>query len=311
MANSHKLTRYAWLSVAAAVLTISLKGAAYALTGSVGLLSDALESTLNLVTALMALGILQLVSRPPDSRHRFGHTKAEYFSSGAEGAVIVAAAVGIITTAIPRLLRPEPLENLSLGLALSLAASIINLIVARILIRVGATRRSIVLEADGRHLMTDVWTSAGVLVGIAVVWATRWDILDPLVALGVAANIAFSGAGLVRRSFLGLMDSSLPEEDLRLLDDALQSFRGRGLHYHALRTRESGSRRFVSFHVQVPGEWTVQEGHDLLEAVEADIVRRLPGTTVDTHLEPLEDPRSWDDDHLDRHAIPEDDGEAL
>jgi cation diffusion facilitator family transporter len=309
MPTSPNLTRYAWLSVFAAVLTISLKTAAYSLTGSVGLLSDALESILNLVTALMALGILQLVGRPADSTHRFGHTKAEYFSSGAEGAVIVMAAVGIIVTAVPRLLRPEPLENLSLGLALSLSASVINLIVARILIRIGVSRRSIVLEADGHHLMTDVWTSIGVLLGIVAVWVTGWNLLDPLVALGVAANIAFSGSRLVQRSFLGLMDSSLPEEDLRLIEEALQSFNGRGLHYHALRTRASGSRRFVSFHVQVPGHWSVQEGHDLLEAVEAEVVRRLPATTVDTHLEPLEDPRSWDDDHLDRYAVPEDDPE--
>jgi len=305
MNPSRNLTRYAWLSVAAAVLTISLKTAAYALTGSVGLLSDALESTLNLVTALMALAVLQLVSRPPDSSHRFGHTKAEYFSSGAEGAFILMAALGIIATAVPRLLHPQPLENLSLGLALSLAASLINLVVARLLVRVGLTRRSIVLEADGRHLMTDVWTSVGVLFGIAAVWVTGWNLLDPLVALGVAANIAFTGLRLIQRSLFGLMDSSLPAKDILTLEEVLKSFQSRGAHYHALRTRESGSRRFVSFHVQVPGNWSVQQGHDLLEVVEAEIVRRLPTTTVDTHLEPVEDPRSWDDDHLDRRGLPE------
>ena len=303
MNASRNLTRYAWISVVAAVLTISLKTAAYAFTGSVGLLSDALESTLNLVTALMVLAVLHLVSRPPDSSHRYGHSKAEYFSSGAEGAFILMAALGIIATAVPRLLHPQPLENLSLGLALSVSASVINLIVARLLIRVGLASRSIVLEADGRHLMTDVWTSVGVLLGIAAVWVTGWNLLDPLVALGVAANIAFAGLRLIQRSLFGLMDSSLPPADITIIEDSLRSFQERGLHYHALRTRESGSRRFVSFHVQVPGSWSVQQGHDLLEAVEAEIVRRLPTTTVDTHLAPLEDPRSWDDDHLDRHEL--------
>jgi cation diffusion facilitator family transporter len=303
MSASRNLTRYAWMSVVAAVLTISLKTAAYALTGSVGLLSDALESTLNLVTALMVLAVLQLVSRPPDSSHRYGHSKAEYFSSGAEGAFILMAALGIIATAVPRLLHPQPLENLSLGLALSVSASVINLFVARLLMRVGLANRSIVLEADGRHLMTDVWTSVGVLLGIAAVWVTRWNLLDPLVALGVAANIAFAGLRLIQRSLSGLMDSSLPPADIGIIEEVLKSFQERGLHYHALRTRESGSRRFVSFHVQVPGSWSVQQGHDLLESVEAEIVRRLPTTTVDTHLEPLEDPRSWDDDHLDRHEL--------
>lgn len=294
------LIRFAWLSIATALLTIALKTAAYFLTGSVGLLSDALESMVNLVAAVAMLGALVVASRPPDQEHAYGHDKAEYFSSGFEGALILVAAAGIIWTAVPRLLHPEPLEQAGVGLAVSLAASALNLGVARVLRRAAQRHHSITLEADAEHLMTDVWTSVGVLVGVGLVALTGWLWLDPLIALAVAVNIVWSGVGLVRRSMLGLLDTSLPSEELETIQAVLKRYEGDGIRFHALRTRQAGARRFVSLHVLVPGDWSVQHGHTLLEQIEYEIGVALPNTNVMTHLEPLDDPRSFEDTGLDR-----------
>lgn len=302
--NRSSLTCFAWLSIAAAVLTIALKASAYLLTGSVGLLSDALESIVNLVGALMALAMLTIAARPADEDHAYGHSKAEYFSSGVEGTLILLAAASIVATAIPRLITPKPLEQIGLGLGVSVAASLVNLFVARVLLRASKQHHSITLEADARHLMTDVWTSVGVLVGVGAVALTGWERLDPIVACLVAANIVRAGVGIVRNSALGLMDTALPIEDQDKLQKALEPYAQNGVQYHALRTRQSGARQFVSLQVLVPGLWTVQRGHRLLEGVEADIRQALPRATVFTHLEPLNDPASWDDTSLDRTETP-------
>ena len=293
------LTRFAWLSIAAAILTIALKAIAYLLTGSVGLLSDTMESFVNLVGALMALAMLTIAARPADEDHAYGHSKAEYFSSGVEGTLILLAAAGIAVAAIPRLLAPRPLEQVGLGLGVSVAASLVNLFVGRILLRAGKQNHSITLEANAQHLMTDVWTSAGVLVGVGAVVLTGWDRLDPVVALIVAGNIVRSGVLIVRKSVLGLMDTALPAEDQGTLRRCWNRSRD-GVEFHALRTRQSGARQFVSLHVLVPSLWTVHRGHRLLESIEADIRHALPGVTVFTHLESLSDPASWDDTSLDR-----------
>ncbi|HEU5101822.1 MAG TPA: cation diffusion facilitator family transporter, partial [Roseiflexaceae bacterium] len=289
------LTRYAWLSIAAAVLTIALKAAAYFITGSVGLLSDALESVVNLAAAVMALAMLTIAARPPDEDHTYGHAKAEYFSSGVEGALILVAAASIIAAALPRLFAPQPIEQPGLGLGVSVVASLVNLGVALVLRRAGRHYRSITLEADATHLMTDVWTSAGVLVAIGAVVVTGWEWLDPIVALAVAANIIWSGSSLMRRSVLGLMDTALPREQQQAVREIQQRYAQKGIKFHALRSRQSGARSFVSMHVLVPGAWTVQRGHQLLERIEADIRQVIPSVTVFTHLESLDDPSSWED----------------
>ena len=292
------LTRFAWLSIAAALVTMALKTVAYLLTGSVGLLSDAVESIVNLV-GVMALAMLRIAARP-DQDHAFGHAKAEYFSSGVEGSLILVAAASITLAAVRRLMAPQPLEQVGLGLAVSVGASLVNLAVALLLLRVGRQRRSITLEANAHHLLTDVWTSVGVLVGVGAVAWTGWQRLDPLVALAVAANIVWTGVSIVRRSALGLMDTALPVEDVSRARAVLLTYEQGGVQFHALRTRQAGARSFVSMHVLVPGDWTVQQGHDLLERVERDLRRALPDATVFTHLEPLEDPVSFDDQGLER-----------
>jgi cation diffusion facilitator family transporter len=302
LANRSSLIRYAWLSVAAALVTIGLKAGAYLLTGSVGLLSDALESFVNLAGALMALSMLSIAARPADEDHPYGHGKAEYFSSGVEGSLILVAAASIGYAAVERLLHPRGLEQVGLGLAISVVASLVNLVVARVLIRVGRRYDSITLEANAQHLLTDVWTSVGVLIGVGAVALTGWQRLDPVVALLVAANIVWTGVRLVRRSALGLMDTALAVEEQAALKRALQPHLVDGVVYHALRTRQAGARRFVSLHVLVPGGWTVHRGHELLEHIEADIRQAVPNVTVDTHLESLDDPASWDDVSLDRAA---------
>ncbi len=294
------LTRYAWLSIAAAVATIGLKTLAYYLTGSVGLLSDALESLVNLAGALMALAMLTIAARPADEDHAFGHSKAEYFSSGVEGSLILVAAVSIGYAAIQRLMDPKPLEQVGLGLAVSVAASAINLGVAYVILRASKRHNSITLEANANHLMTDVWTSVGVLAGVGAVALTGWVMLDSLVALAVAANIVWAGVNIVRKSVSGLMDTALPPEAQAAVKTTLEPYIKDGVAYHALRTRQSGARQFVSLHVLVPGAWSVQQGHELLERIEADIRRTVPNTTVFTHLEPANDPTSFDDTTLDR-----------
>lgn len=299
-----KLTHYAWLSIAAAVVTIGLKSGAYLLTGSVGLLSDALESLVNLVGAIMALTMLTIAARPADEDHPYGHSKAEYFSSGVEGALIMVAAVGIAVAAIDRLLHPRALEQIGLGLAVSVAASLVNLGVALVLLRASKQYDSITLKANAHHLLTDVWTSAGVVVGVGAVALTGWQWLDPGVALLVAANIVWTAVRIVRESVLGLMDSAMVPEERVAVQAALKPHLRDGVQSHALLTRQAGSQRFVTMHVLVPGVWTVQQGHDLVERIEADIRGAVRNVTVLTHLESLDDPASWDDVNLERTSRP-------
>lgn len=289
-------------------MTIALKAGAYLLTGSVGLLSDALESLVNLVAAIMALAMLSIAARPPDEEHAYGHDKAEYFSSGVEGALILIAAASIGVTSWSRLVEPRPIEQPGLGLGVSVVALSINLGVARILLRAGRHYRSISLEANAHHLLTDVWTSLGVLVGIGLVVLTGWQRLDPIVALLVAGNIIWSGAQLVQRSVLGLLDTALPRAERDTVQQILERYQAEGVQYHALRTRQSGVRRFVSVHILVPGAWTVQRGHLVLEWIERDLRQALTNVTVFTHLEPIEDPLAWEDLHLDRSDSPTPEG---
>jgi cation diffusion facilitator family transporter len=299
--NRRALTSFAWLSIGAALATIALKTGAYLLTGSVGLLSDALESLVNLAGAFMALSMLTIAARPPDESHVYGHTKAEYFASVTEGLLILGAAAGIISAAVSRLIQPRAIEQLGLGLGVSIVASAINFIVARILLREGKARRSITLEADSNHLMTDVWTSAGVIGGVAVAGFTGLSILDPIVAILVAVNIIWTGVRLVGRSVAGLMDAALPRQEQSLIQDVMEKYRQHGVSFHALRTRQAAARRFISVHILVPGNWTVHDAHHVAEDFESDIRAALGSVvTVFTHIEPVEDELSMEDMYLDR-----------
>ncbi len=289
---------YAVLSIITAVLTIALKYGAYKLTNSVGLLSDAFESIVNLVAAIAAFWALSYAAKPPDAKHAFGHSKAEYFSSALEGLLIIVAAGSIAIAAGERLLHPQPIEQVGVGLLLSLIATAMNGGVAWILLRASRRLRSITLRADAHHLLTDVWTSAGVVLGIGLVSMTGWAILDPIVALAVAANIVWAGYKLLRETGAGLLDAAIPEDEQQTIAMILKEYEDQGIHFHALRTRVAGTRRFVGFHVLVPGAWTVKRGHDICEAIEQTITSTLPGSDVVTHLEPLEDPVSWDDHNL-------------
>jgi cation diffusion facilitator family transporter len=286
---------YMLLSVAAAVATIGLKTWAWRLTGSVGLLSDAMESGVNLVAALGAFWALTLAAKPADRSHHYGHFKAEYFSSGLESVLIVVAALAIIHAAIGHLLQPEPLEQVGIGLALSLLATALNGLVAWLLLKAARRFHSITLRADAHHLLSDVWTSLGVVVGIGLVKVTGWTILDPLIAIAVAINIMFTGWKLFHETASGLLDRSLPEEEQLQLEQLLAGRESDDIRFHALRTRVAGSQRFVSLHVLVPGRWSVQQGHDLCEELEQEIAATLTRTDVVTHLEPIEDPASWND----------------
>jgi cation diffusion facilitator family transporter len=294
------LTRFAWLAVAAAVLTIGIKSAAYAVTGSVGLLSDAVEGLVNLAGALMALAMLSVAARPPDEDHAYGHSKAEYFSSVVEGMLIVIAAISIAIAGAERLLHPREIEQIGVGLAISVVATLLNLVVAIIILRAGKRHRSVTLEADARHLFADIWTSIGVIAGVGAVKLTGWQPLDPLIAFVVAGNIIFTGYRIIRESVSGLMDKALPAEDQDALKSVLAGYAGSGAEFHAIRTRRAGPRRFVSMHVLVPGDWTVQRGHQLLERIEADVRAALADVAVFTHLESLDDPSSFDDVSFDR-----------
>ena len=298
--SSAPLKRYAWLSILTAVATILLKAVAWQLTDSVGLLSDALESVVNLAGAMMALAMISLAALPPDEDHAYGHGKAEYFSAGFEGLLILVAAMAIGATAIMRLFDPRPLEQVGIGLAVSLAASLLNLVTALILRAAGRRYRSLTLEADAHHLLTDVWASAGVIVGLAAVSLTGWLWLDPVIALLVAGNILRIAWKLLYSSAQGLMDRALPDADTLLLQGVFDQYRAQGIEFHALRTRESGARRFIDVHVLVPGHWSVQHAHEVVEKIEADIRQALPQSTILTHLEPLEDPLSLADIALDR-----------
>jgi cation diffusion facilitator family transporter len=299
-ASARSGRRYAVLSIAAAVLTIGLKLGAYLLTGSVGLFSDAAESVVNLVAAVAALWALIYAARPPDEEHAYGHNKAEYFSSGLESALILIAAVWIGIAAWGRLVDPQPLQNVGLGLSVALVAAALNGGVALAILRAGRRLRSITLQADAQHLLTDVWTSLGVVLGILTVQLTGWLVLDPLIGLLVTANIVWTGVRLLRDTAQGLLDRTLPPEDQEAILRVLSRYEEKGIRFHALRTRASGPRRFISMHVLVPGKWTVQQGHDLSERIETNLAEALPQSTFFIHIEPSEDPASFADQSLDR-----------
>jgi cation diffusion facilitator family transporter len=299
-ARDRPLPRYAWISAWAAVATIALKTAAWWLTGSIGLLSDALESFVNLASAMLAIVMLDLASRPEDEEHPYGHGKAEYFSSGFEGALVFLTGLGIAVAAVRRFLQPHGLEQVGLGLALSAASTFINLGVGMFLLRAGRRHRSVTLDANAHHLFADVWTSVAVIAGVGAVAFTHWQVLDPVVALLVAVLVSWTGLSILRRAVSGLMDPALSEAEQAALKRAIAPHVEPPVQVHALRSRQAGARRFVSMHVLVPGDWSVQRGHELLERIEADIRRALPQTSVLTHLESLEDPASWDDIPLDR-----------
>lgn len=295
------LQRFLYLSIGAAIVTILLKSYAYYITGSVGFMSDALESFVNLFAAIFAVVMLNVSQKPADTKHMYGHSKAEYFSSAAEGALIIIAAFSIIRSALPRIFYPVSIENVDLGLLLSFIASMVNLGVGATLIFNGKKRKSLILEADGRHLLTDVWTSAGVIVGIAIVRFTGWYIVDPIIALFVALNIMYTGYRLLKRSARGLMDGTIPEEDLNKITSYLDSLKSHQVEYHSLMTRTAGQRKFIFFHLLVPGNWSVKRGHDCADKIEEHIINMFDEpVTVDTHLEPVEDPSSMIDIGIDR-----------
>jgi cation diffusion facilitator family transporter len=296
--NRRSPQAYIALSILAALVTMGLKFGSYALTNSIGLFSDAAESGVNLVAALFALWVLSVAARPADHEHAFGHSKAEYFSSALEGILVLVAALGILIAAVPRVANPQPLSQIDLGLALSVLAAAINGGVAFILLRAGKRLRSITLRADAHHLLTDVWTSVGVVGGLILVKFTHWQILDPLLAIAVAGNIWWVGTKLLIETANGLMDSSLPDHEQAIILDILHSYQNLDIEFHALLTRVAGSRNFVSFHVLLPGKWTVQQGHDLCEEIEHKIMDALEGTHVTTHMEPIEDPVSWEEDAI-------------
>jgi len=280
------LVRYAYLSVAVALATMGIKAVAFNVTHSVGLLSDALESIVNLTAALVAVRVLNEIAKPPDKEHTYGHAKAEYFSSLFEGVLIGVAGISIAYTAIQRILNPEDIQHVALGLTLGLTASALNFFVEH---------NSIALDADGQHLMSDVWTSLGVLAGVGAVSITGWQILDPIIAIIVAGKISWTGFCLIQRSIQGLMDASLPETQIQAIQEILDHYQSSGIEFHALRTRQAGAHSFISLHVITPGDWSIKKGHDLLESIEKDIQKAVPLASVFTHLEPLEDPRSWND----------------
>lgn len=297
------LTRYAWLSIIAAITTIALKSTAYAITGSVGLLSDAIESFVNLAAAIVALIALRVVTRPASDEFTFGYSKVEYFSSGFEGGMILLAAASIIISALPRLVNPVPLEQVGLGLLISVIASLINLSVSIILMRAAKRFNSITLEADARHLMTDVWTTGGVLIGISLVGLTGFVRLDPLIAVAVAVNILFTGYRLLVRSGRGLMDIALPGEETAEVKSILDSYRTEGISYHSLRSRQAAARKFLAVHLLVPGDWTVRKGHRVAEEIEKQVNKAVPHSNIVTHIEPIEDPISQEDISLDRGSM--------
>lgn len=292
--SSHSLRRFALLSIAAAIITIGMKSVASLLTGSVGLFSDALESGVNLLAAVTAYFSLRYAARPADETHTFGHEKIEYFASGLEGGLILLAGIGTAVYAVDRIVNPQPLQRLEIGTGIAIAASAVNLVVARVLLSVGRRSNSIVLEADGHHLMTDVYTSVAVVVGLALASATGYAILDPLLAIGVSLNILVMGVRLMRRSFNGLMDHSLPTDTQQKLRAAIRAALPPGTDFHALRTRQAGSKTFAEFHLLVSGNSTVRAAHELAHLVEDRIRSTMPELTVTIHVEPIDEPSSWE-----------------
>lgn len=275
--------------------TITLKVIAWRVTDSVGLLSDAVESLVNLVAAVAMLVLLRVAARPADRNHLFGHSKAGYFSAAIEGQMVFVAALAIMWTAVERFLHPRPIDEVGLGLALSVVASFINGVVGICLVRAGRRYRSLPLKADGRHLLTDVWTSAGVILGVLLVAVTGIERLDPVVAFAVGIGIVVTGWKLLRASVEGLMDIAMSDADNQVIADVLKRFVSDQVHFHALRTRESGNHRFAEVHVLVPGAWSVQQGHDLVEEVEAAVRENIGDVALTCHLEPSEDPRAYGD----------------
>ncbi len=299
--NHKAAKKFIYLSIAAAVITICLKFYAYFLTRSMGFFSDALESFVNLIAAVVALIMLNISAKPADDEHEFGHTKAEYFSSAIEGALIFVASLSIIYSSVPKLWNPTTLENINIGLIVSLSASIVNLVVGQILIRNGKKMKSLVLEADGKHLMTDVWTSVGVILAIILVKITGWLILDPIIAIAVALNIIFTGYNLILRSANGLMDKSIDDTEIKQITDYLDTYHDQNIDYHSFKTRQSGQRKFISFHLLMPGDLTVKEGHDKADEIEDYIENMFPEPVmVSTHIEPIEDPASLKVEEIDR-----------
>ncbi|HBG57120.1 cation diffusion facilitator family transporter [Proteiniphilum sp. UBA1028] len=302
--KQNPLQHFLYLSIAAAIVTILLKFYAYHVTGSMGFMSDALESFVNLFAAVFALIMLNISQKPADEGHVYGHSKAEYFSSATEGALILVAAFSIIRSAIPRIMEPIPLENINTGLLFSFLASLVNMAVGLLLIKKGKQRKSLVLEADGKHLMTDVWTSVGVIAGIVIVKFTGWVIIDPIIAILVALNIIYTGYRLISRSASGLMDAAIPEEDMQKITAYLDSLQEQEIAYHSLLTRVAGQRKFISVHVLVPGDWSVQKGHDCADRIEENIGKMFDEpVTVSTHIEPVDDPVSMNDIGIDRKEI--------
>lgn len=289
------LTKYAWLSIATAIATIALKTGAWAATGSVGLLSDAAESTVNLVAAVVALIALKVAARPATERFLYGRAKAEYFSAAVEGAMIFVAAAVILVVSAERFVNPAPLENVGWGLVVAIIASILNGVVAGILIRAGKKHRSITLRADGKHLLTDVWTSVGVVVGVGLVWLTGWDRLDAIVAFAVGVNIIVTGVGLVSESVAGLLDKTLDKEHNDTVARILREHSSETVTFHGLQTREAGQQMFMNVHMQVPDEWTVQHAHEFAHEVEDAIIAEYPSMEALVHIEPISDPASYDD----------------
>ncbi|PIY71601.1 cation-efflux pump [Candidatus Roizmanbacteria bacterium CG_4_10_14_0_8_um_filter_33_9] len=292
--------KLALISICALIIVIIVKFASYYISGSVSLLSDAMESFVNLAAATITFFMIRLALQPPDKEHMYGHTKAEYFSSIMEGIFIFFAALAIMYAAIMRILNPQPLQKIEIGLVLSLIASAINYIVAQILINQGKKRRSIALEADGSHLMTDVFTSGGVFIGLIIVSITHIAILDPIIAILVALQIIVTGVKIINKSVSGFMDVAISPNELAIISDEFSKHEKKGIQFHGLLTRQSGTRRFISFHVLVPGDWTIKKGHSLVESIEVHILNHIPFSTVTTHLEPIGDPLSWKDENLDR-----------
>lgn len=294
--KNKSLKKFAYLSIVIALIVMVLKFSAYIYTGSVGLLSDALETIVNLIAATIALIMIHISEKPADERHEFGHSKAEYFSSAIEGGLIFVAATSIIWFAIPRLINQQSIQNINIGLVVSFGASVINFIVAKVLINNGKKNNSLLLIADGKHLMTDVWTSAGVIAGIVIVKITGLLILDPIIAILVAINILWTGYKLIKDSANGLMDVSIPQDEIEIVENYLSYWKAKNIKYHSLMTRQAGRQRFISLHLLMPGEWTVQKGHDIADIIEEEIEEKFNGpTTVITHIEPIEDPASQND----------------
>ncbi len=297
--RDHDLSRYAVISIVTSIVVIAMKMAAWWVTGSVGLLSDAAESLVNLVAAIAAFVALRVAARPADHSHNFGHTKAEYFSAVFEGVMIVLAAAVIIAAAVNRLIHPHELESVGIGLLISIVATTLNGAVGVLLLRTGKKHRSLTLEADGKHLLTDVWTTVGVVVGVFLVAVTGWLPLDPIIAIAVAVNILVVGAGLVRRSGSGLMDSALPSGERAGIDAVLNRYRRQGIDFHDIRTRESGRQQFLQMHMLVPGAWSVQRAHDMSEQIETELRDDFGHLAITIHVEPLDDPRAYETWRLD------------